>query len=67
MSHLRHLSIGKISAAVRPFLSHARALPKDAWILVATRLIVGLIGSLTTYPAALIVAVIAVVVLILDS
>jgi len=64
MSRLRHLSRGKISAAVRSSLSRARSQPKDAWILIAGILAIGIIGTLTTYPGAIVVSIVVALVLI---
>ncbi len=67
MSQLRHLSIGKIGRWVRTYLTRARAQPREVWILVAGLLAIGLIGSLTTYPPALLVALVVIVVLLADE
>lgn len=64
MSNNRHLSMGKIGSAVRQFLAHCRKVPKDTWILFAGLIIIGTIGTLTTYPAALPLVIVLAVVLL---
>ena len=55
MSHLIHLSIGKIRHAPKALLVRVSGLNRDLQIYLIGLNLIGILGTLTTYPGALLV------------
>jgi hypothetical protein len=55
MSINRHLSIGKIRHAPKALLARVLGLNRDLQIYLIGLNLIGLVGSLTTYPGAILV------------